>query len=103
MNSTFKPIPELDNLPDDRRDQLHDWIEGLGYMKTIEKLKAEWDLAITYNKLRRYYQRQLNKAELDDALEDELTLQQHLDLLNGLAIPYDKSGIQRIMQRAYHL
>src|SRR5262245_8785199 len=103
MNTQLKPIPELDNLPEARRDQLHDWLDTLGYIKTIAKLKQEWGLEITYNKLYRYYQRILQKAELDLVLEDELSVPQYLDLLNGRSIPYDKAGIQRIMHRAYHL
>ena len=83
MNSKLKPIPELDNLSDDKRDLLHQWIEELGYHKAIQKLREDSAVDITYNKLYRYYQRVLHKQQLEEAEDDKLTMPDYLALLNG--------------------
>src|SRR3954470_16084911 len=103
MNSQLKPIPELDNLADEQKDQLHAWLSDLGYQKTMEKLKAEWQIDITYNKLYRYYRRVLQKSDFDDILEDEIAMPDFLALQNGHPVPYDKAGIARIQKRAFDL
>jgi len=101
MNTKLKPIPELDNLPDEKRDLLHDWIEHLGYRKTLEKLQSEWQLAVTYNKLFRYYHRHLKKSAIGSLLEDQLSMSDFLAILNGEPVPYDQTGIELIMKRAF--
>ena len=102
MNSQLKTIPELDNLPDDKRDRLHQWIEELGYHKTIEKLAEELNVHITYNKLYRYYQRVLHKQQLDDVLDDKLTMPDYLALLNGDPVAYHHAGVETVMKRAFN-
>jgi hypothetical protein len=64
MNTKLKPIPELDNLPEDKRDLLHHWIEELGYHKAIQRLREDSGVEVTYNKLYRYYQRVLHHQQL---------------------------------------
>src|SRR5215216_1207744 len=103
MNTTLKPIPELETLSEEQRDLLHGWIDELGYRKAIARLKSELGLEITYNKLYRYYKRVLHKEPFDEMFEDEIVMADFLDLLNGKKIPYDQTGIELIMKRAFDL
>ena len=103
MNTQLQPITELDSLPADKREILHEWIENLGYRKAMEKLKSEWQLEVTYNKVYRYYRRILQKQPFDDILEDEIAMSDFLALLNGKSVPYDQAGIELVMKRAFDL
>ena len=101
MNTKLKPIPELDNLPEDKRDLLHHWIEELGYHKAVQKFREDSGVEVTYNKLYRYYQRVLHHQQFEQAEDDKLTMPDYLALLNGEPVAYDRAGIETVMKRAF--
>src|SRR5687767_10656225 len=103
MNTKLKPIPELDALPDEKQEQLHKWIEDLGYHKAMAKLQEDWGISITYNKIYRYFQRVLQKRQYEEHLDHQIAMPEYLALLNGEPVPYSEAGIQTIHKRAFEL
>ena len=103
MNTTLQPIPELDNLPEDKLDQLHAWLEKLSIRKTMARLKDEWSLSITYNKLCRYRARHFTVSQLSEHQDHALAMPEYLALLNGQPVPYDQAGLALVQKRAFDL
>ena len=101
MNTTLQPIEELENLSEDQRDQLRDWLTELSIRKTMSKLRDEWSIIITYNKLQRYRQRLLAKDQVSEHLDHKMAMAEFLDLLNGNPVPYDEAGLALIQKRAF--
>src|SRR5687768_17224355 len=103
MNTTLQPIPELDYRSESQKEQIHDWLAELGIRGTIEKLRDEWGLPVTYNKLQRYRKRVLQKDQLAEHLEHEIAMPEYLAMLNGRPVPYDEAGLALIQKRAFEL
>lgn len=103
MNTTIQPIPELDNRSADQKEQIHNWLAELGIRGTIEKLHDEWGIDVTYNKLQRYRKRLLQKEQLAEHLEHEITMPEFLNLMNGRPVAYDQAGLALIQKRAFEL
>jgi hypothetical protein len=103
MNTTIQPIPELDYRSESQKDQINDWLSELGIRKTLEKLRDEWGLTVTYNKLQRYRKRLLEKDQLTEHLEHEIAMPEYLALLNGHPVSYDQAGLELIQKRAFEL
>ena len=101
MNTTLQPIDELENLSEDQRDQLRDWLTELSIRKTMSKLRDEWSIIITYNKLQRYRQRLLAKDQVSEHLDHKMAMTEFLNLLNGNPVPYDEAGLALIQKRAF--
>jgi hypothetical protein len=103
MNTTLQPIPELDNRTSDQKEQIHNWLAELGIRETIKKLHDEWGIDVTYNKLQRYRKRHLQKEQLAEHLEHQITMPEYLNLMNGRPVPYDQAGLELIQKRAFEL